>query len=61
MLLCPGVLQACRNDERVRELLRLPRNIRQEDGSRDSFEIVFQLMDKDDSKGVDIDEFALFW
>lgn len=43
------VIQACRNDPRVRELLQLPERIRQEDGSRDAFEDVFQKMDVDDS------------
>ncbi|KAL1511747.1 hypothetical protein AB1Y20_005035 [Prymnesium parvum] len=55
------VIQACRHDARVRELLRLPETIRQEDGSRDEFELVFQRMDADDSKGVDFKEFATFW
>eukprot|EP00966_Prymnesium_polylepis_P287133 6631815-Prymnesium_polylepis.1 len=49
------VIQACRHDARVRELLRLPETIRQEDGSREAFEEVFQKMDKDDSKGVDLE------
>ena len=55
------VIQACRSDQRVRELLRLPETIRQEDGSREAFESVFQKMDKDDSKGVDFEEFLAFW
>ena len=55
------VIQACRSDHRVRELLRLPESIRQEDGSRDAFEEVFQKMDKDDSKGVNLEEFMVFW
>ena len=37
------VIKACRADERVRELLGLPRVIRQEDGTRDAFEAVFQV------------------
>ena len=55
------VIQACRHDHRVREALQLPERIRQEDGSRDKFEQVFQKMDVDDSNAVDIDEFIVFW
>ena len=55
------VIQACKHDPRVRELLRLPETIRQEDGSREAFEQVFQRMDKDDSKSVDLEEFMAFW
>lgn len=55
------VIQACRSDQRVREVLQLPTNIRQEDGSRDAFEAVFQKMDADDSKAVDLPEFMAFW
>ena len=60
---CDGVLsrseviKACRSSERVRLLLGLPRVIRQEDGTRDAFETVFQRLDADDSKSVTLDEF----
>ena len=60
---CDGVLsraeviRACRANERVRELLELPRVIRQEDGTRDAFEKVFQRLDQDDSKAISLDEF----
>merc|ERR1740121_57296 len=54
------VILACRRDPSVRALLGLPATIRQEDGSRDRFEQVFQAMDSDDSKDVDFEEFARF-
>ena len=46
------MIQAARADESVRALLGLPEKIRQEDGSRDAFEAVFQMIDADDSKTV---------
>ena len=46
------VIQAVRRDAAVRSLLGLPATIRQEDGTRDVFEKVFQAMDSDDSKEV---------
>ena len=52
------VIKACRASERVRTLLGLPKNIRQEDGTRDSFEVVFQKFDADDSKSITLDEFS---
>ena len=55
------IIKGCRSDQRVRELLQLPATIRQEDGTRDVFEKVYQLMDKDDSKSIDITEFKVFW
>jgi hypothetical protein len=38
-----------------------PANIRQEDGSRDEFERVFQAMDEDDSKQLDWEEFKTYF
>ena len=55
------VIQACRHDHRVREALQLPERIRQEDGSRDKFEQLFQKVDVDDSHTIDVDEFIVFW
>ena len=55
------IIQACRKDERVATLLRIPKQIRQEDGSRNAFETMFQSMDGDDSKAVSLDEFQRFW
>ena len=40
-----------------RALLGLPKVIRQEDGTRDDFEAVFQRLDADDSKSITLDEF----
>ena len=50
------VIKACRADEGVRMLLRLPQVIRQEDGTRDVFERVFQRLDADDSKEITLVE-----
>jgi hypothetical protein len=52
------VIIACRESEEVRTLLGLPKVIRQEDGSRDRFEAVFQRLDKDETKAIDQDEFT---
>lgn len=51
------VILACREDVLVRELLNLPRVIRQEDSSSDVFERFFQRLDVDESKPVDLSEF----
>ena len=51
------VIKACRDDESIRVLLGLPRVIRQEDGTRDAFERVFQHLDADSSKSISFDEF----
>ena len=51
------VIKACRSDALVRQLLGLPQTIRQEDGSRDAFELLFQRLDMDDSKSISFDEF----
>ena len=52
------VIQACRANEQVHTLLGLPKNIRQEDGTRDLFEVVFQKLDADNSKSITLDEFS---
>ena len=52
------VIKACRSNAYVRSLLGLPSVIRQEDGSRDRFEAVFQAIDVDDSKAIDPTEFS---
>ena len=46
------VIKAARMDAEVRKLLGLPAMIRQEDGSRDAFEEVFQKFDLDSSKAI---------
>jgi hypothetical protein len=52
------VIRACRRDPHIRFLLGLPAAIRQEDGTRDAFERVFQGLDADGSKSIDLQEFA---
>ena len=49
-----GSVQACRRDQRVRELLRLPKVIRREDGSREMFEAVFAGMDLVDGSTLQV-------
>jgi hypothetical protein len=56
-LTCADTINACRADSRVRLLLGLPETIRQEDGTLDAFERVFQRLDADDSKSIDLAEF----
>merc|ERR1711862_153693 len=51
------VIKACRESEEVRRLLGLPQVIREEDGTRDAFEAIFQRFDKDNSKSITYDEF----
>lgn len=51
------LIQACRNDPRVRTLLGLPQAIRQEDGTRDTFEQAFQLLEEDASNGITLEGF----
>lgn len=51
------VIKALRTQEKVSELLKLPHVIRQEDGTRDNFEVVFQAIDRDDSKSISMSEF----
>ena len=55
------VIRACRSDPSICELLGLPRVIRQEDGTRDAFEQVFQQLDADDSKSIDLGEMLAFF
>ena len=54
------VIQALRKDVEVRKLLGLEEfeTIRQEDGSRDAFEKVFQALDADSNKMIDEKEFS---
>lgn len=52
------VIKACRHDEETRVLLGLPAKIRQEDGTRDAFEEIFQWLDGDMSKQIDFAEFC---
>lgn len=49
-----------RNSLNLPEILHLPRNIRQEDGSRDHFMSVFHAMDKNNSSDISLSEFVDF-
>lgn len=55
------VIKSLRHDPDVRRMLDLPQWIRQEDGTRDQFERVFQSIDSDDSKTINVAEFARFF
>ena len=52
------VIQAAKRDPEVRSLLGLPAAIRQEDGTRDAFEAVFQRLDADSSRTITAEEFV---
>ena len=52
------LIKTARADAQVRELLQLPEHIREE--QRAALEEVFQGMDVDDSRGVDLAEFVAF-
>lgn len=51
------MIKALKTDPEAAALLELPRHIRQEDGTRDSFEARFQAMDRNDSRSLDWNEF----
>lgn len=55
------VVQALRSDAEVRMLLHLPQKIRQEDGTRDLFERVYQQIDTDESKSITLQEFEAYF
>ena len=55
------VIKALHDSVEVRLLLQLPQNIRQEDGTREIFEKVFQAIDADNSTQIDIDEFEQYF
>jgi hypothetical protein len=55
------VIQASRRNAKVRALFGLPASIRQEDGTRDRFEEVFQKIDTNDDKQIDLEEFTIFF
>ena len=54
------VIKSLRKNKSVRSLLGLG-IVRQEDGSRDRFEHIFQSMDRDMSRSIDRDEFTRFF
>jgi hypothetical protein len=51
------IIRACREQERVRLLLGLPRNLRQGDGSKQAFEAIFARLDSDESAEISLAEF----
>ena len=51
------LLIALRHDITLASLLHLPAHIRQEDGTREAFEEVFQSMDEDDARGITFEQF----
>ena len=55
------VVKALRTSAQVRKLLALPEKIRQEDGTRDLFERVYQGIDTDDSKSITLPEFEAYF
>ena len=55
------IVTACRANPEVAKCLGLPQHIKPEDGSRDLFERIYQKMDVDGSKDVDLEDFKLFW
>jgi len=55
------LIKILRVDQEVADFFQLPRNIRQEDGSRDSMEKLFQEMDKSGSREVTWEEFRAFF
>ncbi len=55
------VIKAVRSMPQVRSLLALPASIRQEDGTRDAFERVYQAIDADDSKSITCAEFETYF
>ena len=55
------VIKALKTHKHVQHLLKLPAHIRQEDGTRNQFEVVYQMLDADDSKSVTLEEFEMFF
>ena len=54
------VIKALRTQPKVQKILQLPAIIRQEDGTRDAFEAVFQAIDKNSNKEICLEEFEAF-
>ena len=54
------VVKALRTSAKVQKLLQLPAIIRQEDGTRDEFERVFQAIDADNNKQLTLQEFERY-
>jgi len=54
------LILACRAHKGIANFFKLPQQIRQEDGSRDIMERVFQSMDRDDNREVSWEEFLRY-
>ncbi len=54
------VILGLRNDSELAEFLHLPQHIRQEDGSRDEFELTFQGMDSLNVRELSFDDFYTY-
>ena len=52
------IIRGCREQEKVRKLLGLPRNLRVDDGSKSAFEEVFARLDPDESHDITLEEFV---
>jgi len=54
------LIKAIRSDEKMADFFGLPKEIRQEDGSRDQMEALFQAMDSDSDREITWEEFLAF-
>ena len=54
------MIKALRTQPKVQKILQLPAIIRQEDGTRDSFEAVFQAIDQNSDKEICLEEFEAY-
>ena len=54
------VILGLRKNEELREILRLPQHIRQEDGTRDDFEKLFSAMDSSEDRSITFNEFSFY-
>jgi Ca2+-binding EF-hand superfamily protein len=55
------IIKGLRTQPTVRALLGLGATVRQEDGTRDAFEAVYQAIDRDGSKAIDLPEFRRYF
>ena len=55
------VMRACREQEKVRLLLGLPRNLREDDGSLEAFRTTMAQLDADGSNSISLQEFVSYF
>jgi hypothetical protein len=55
------VIQACRRNKSIADVLGIPHVIKQEDGSRDLFEKVFQCIDSESDSEISYESFKQYW